>query len=63
MIWTVNGGGRLEANPRKDMLVAPLMPYVYSSIRMVVLERLGDSGFMTTSRFKLALSNVLRGYL
>jgi hypothetical protein len=44
------------------MLVALLMPYVYSSKRMVVLERLGDSGFMATSRFKLALSNVLRGY-
>jgi hypothetical protein len=38
-------------------------PSAYSSRRMALLERLGDSGIMAISRFKLVLSNVLRGYL
>jgi hypothetical protein len=62
-IWTENGGGQLEVNRRKDLLVALLVPSAYSSRRMALLERLGDSGIMAISRFKLVLSNVLRGYL
>jgi hypothetical protein len=60
MIWTVIGGGRLEARPRKDIFLALLVPSVYLNKRMAVLVRLGDGGFMATSRLKLVRSNVLR---